>query len=236
MGLIRHVDHRLCVGAARTVSQSNVGQYGHAEHEHAHGNGNGHEYGNEHEPSVSGWGGGRSSVAPSVMGMPNMQMGMGGMNMSMFPGAPGFGMGMASGGSVIGSGGSVMGGMGGGGGMGMGWPGGGMMFPPAPRSMYGGSVYAGSEVGGPSWGTRSAYGESSGAPRDRSSRVPRQSHVPPVPPLSAGAVKREGPRARTKTAPSGVGQGAAQGQGLKKRGEAQGLVGAVSPPSSWKGQ
>ncbi|KAI0045679.1 hypothetical protein FA95DRAFT_1607529 [Auriscalpium vulgare] len=185
----------------------------------------------ERGSSVSGWGGGRSSVAPSVMGMPNMAMGMGGMNgnMGMFPGG-GFGMGMGSGGSVIGSGGSVMNG-GGGMGMGMGWPqSAGMMYPPAPRSMYAGSVYAGSEVGGPGWGSRSAYGGDAPAPRDRSSRVPRMSAAPP--PLPTAKAQRDGPRPRTKTAPSSGGQG--QGQG-PRRGEGVGLVGAVSPPSSWKG-
>lgn len=185
----------------------------------------------ERGSSVSGWGGGRSSVAPSTMGMgvPNMPMGMAGMNMGMFAGANGFGGGMSSAGSVMN------------GGMGMGWGGNGMMFPSGPRSMYAGSTYAGSDVGG-GWGSRSAYGgESSNTPRDRSSRVPRQSNAPPMPAMPAsgtgkGQTRKDGPRPRTRTAPSNGGNAPAQGQAKSKAvGEVPGLAGAVSPPSSWRG-
>ncbi|TFY65995.1 hypothetical protein EVG20_g5101 [Dentipellis fragilis] len=181
----------------------------------------------ERGSSVSGWGGGR---APSVIGgglnVPMNGMPVNNMGMGMYP------MGM-------------------GGGMGMGWPNGGMMYPQAARSMYAGSAYAPSEIGGGSqwggsqWGgTRSVYGENFGPSpsADRSSRAFRQSHAPPVPAMPPGSAmggggqRREGPRARTKTAPSGTAP--AVGPAGRRPGpnpqQGQGLLGTVSPPSSWK--
>lgn len=189
----------------------------------------------ERGSAASGWGGGgRSSIAtPSVLGM--------GMNMNANLGVNPFGMPPGA------------------------WPAGGAGS--AARSMYAGSVYAASEVGAPGGGgamgwstTNSVYGESFGAPRDRSSRAFRQGQAPYHGPGgggptaresgggASGTAKREGARQRTRTAPSsgggqqprasasaGVGAGAAAG--AKRRGEAQGgLIGAVSPPSSWKGR
>ncbi|KAH9041366.1 hypothetical protein EDB85DRAFT_1475745 [Lactarius pseudohatsudake] len=187
----------------------------------------------ERGSAVSGWGGsgGRSSIAaPSVLGM-GMNMGM---NMNGNLGVGPFGMPPGA------------------------WPAGGGGS--AARSMYAGSVYAASEIGVPSgsgamgWSTtNSVYGESFGAPRDRSSRAFRQGpgqqqHGPGGAPAresgggTSGAAKREGARQRTRTAPSsGGGQqlrasaGAGGGAGAKRRGEVPGLIGAVSPPSSWKG-
>ncbi|THH08721.1 hypothetical protein EW146_g8902 [Bondarzewia mesenterica] len=192
----------------------------------------------ERGSTVSGWGGPsgvRPSVMPNTMGMPNGNMGMGNMGMGnmgmggMFPG-----MGMGMGGLNPG-------------GMNMGWQnGGGMMFPMAPRSMYSGSVYAGSEVGGGGgggWASRSVFGENFGpSAGDRSSRMSRQGQVPSSSASAIGGIgggggggggggvgmaKREVPRSRTKTAPSSG--GLAQTPGRKG-----GLVGAVSPPSSWR--
>ncbi|KAH9030302.1 hypothetical protein EDB84DRAFT_1562601 [Lactarius hengduanensis] len=188
----------------------------------------------ERGSAVSGWGGsggGRSSIAaPSVLGM-GMNMGM---NMNGNLGVGPFGMPPGA------------------------WPAGGGGS--AARSMYAGSVYAASEIGVPSGGgamgwstTNSVYGESFGAPRDRSSRAFRQGpgqqqHGPGGAQAresgggTSGAAKREGARQRTRTAPSsGGGQqlrasaGAGGGAGAKRRGEAPALLGAVSPPSSWKG-
>ncbi|KAH9070730.1 hypothetical protein EDB83DRAFT_2517874 [Lactarius deliciosus] len=184
----------------------------------------------ERGSAVSGWGGGsgRSSIAaPSVLGM-GMNMGM---NMNGNLGVGPFGMPPGA------------------------WPAGGGGS--AARSMYAGSVYATSDIGVPSgsgamgWSTtNSVYGESFGAPRDRSSRAFRQGPGQQQHGTQAresgggtsGAAKREGARQRTRTAPSsGSGQqlrasaGAGGGAGVKRRGEAPGLIGAVSPPSSWKG-
>ena len=176
----------------------------------------------ERGSAVSGWGGGggsRSSMAaPSVLGMGmnmgmNMNANLGGNPFSMPPGA---------------------------------WSGGGGS---AARSMYAGSVYAASEAGGGGamgWSTtNSVYGESFGSPRDRSSRGFRQGPTQQGGGgASSGLPKREGARQRTRTAPSsGGGQqsrasvaaNAAAG-GVKRRGELPGLVGVVSPPSSWKGR
>ncbi|KAI9453526.1 hypothetical protein BJY52DRAFT_1189510 [Lactarius psammicola] len=185
----------------------------------------------ERGSAISGWGGGggRSSIASqSVLGM-GMNMGM---NMNGNLGVNSFGMPPGA------------------------WPAGGGGGS-AARSMYAGSMYAASEIGVPGGGggmgwstTNSVYGESFGAPRDRSSRAFRQGQAPQHGPAAresgggtSGATKREGTRQRTKTAPSsgggqqlrasaGAGVGAAGG--AKRRGE-QGLIGTVSPPSSWKG-
>jgi len=204
----------------------------------------------ERGSAISGFtSGGRSSVgAPSMLGM-----GMG-MNMPM-------NMNMGGGGS--GSGGNGMGGypglagsflMPGTGGM---WPGGAMPGFPGnpPRTMYG---YAASEFGGANsdrsgpggWATSSVYGETFGAPRDRPSRPFRQSQMMQAsgggggsaPTPAPGNLKRDrdGGRPRTRTAPSGLNPAnpaapRASSVGVKKKGEGYGLVGAVTPPSSWKG-
>jgi serine/arginine repetitive matrix protein 2 len=208
----------------------------------------------ERGSAISGWGGGRSSVGtPSVLGLGmgmglNMNMNMnvgGGMGTGGFPGAAGGSLGIPN---VDG----------------MGWPIGGMAgFPAAnsARSMFpggggsgGGGLYAASDFGGgggsdrgTGWATNSVYGESFGAPRDRSSRIAaRQNQASSQHMLSPGSgassppgAKRDGPRPRTRTAPSsGGGPGVrTSAVGIKKRGgEGYGLVGPVSPPSSWKGQ
>ena len=148
----------------------------------------------------------------------------------MFPGAMGMGMGM---------GGLSPGGMN----MGMGWQGGaGMMFPQGPRSMYAGSVYAASDAGGSvaggGWGSRSVYGENFGpSGGNRPPRSSRPNHGSPSPASVAGGgggnggsgSRKDGPRTRTRTAPS-----SGPGQAPGRRG-GQALLGAVSPPSSWKG-
>ena len=180
----------------------------------------------ERGSAMSGWGGGSSSVGTSsVLGMNmNMNMNMGGLGAGGFPGG------------------------------GMGWSNGGMsgLADGSGRPMFAGGMggmYAASEVGGGSdrggavgWATNSVYGESFGAPRDRSRGV-RQNQVSSMSSsggsaASAQAVagRREGGRPRTKTAPSsGSGQRVNNNAGVKKRVEGYGLVGAVSPPSSWKG-
>lgn len=201
----------------------------------------------ERGSAVSGWtGGGRSSAgAPSMLGMGmgmnipmNMNMGGGGNGMNGYPG-------LANSFLMPGSGGM--------------WPGGAMPgFPGnSPRSMYG---YAASEMGGASsdrggpggWATSSVYGEAFGAPRDRSSRAFRQSQMQasgggggagsaPTPPPGNMKRDRDGGRPRTRTAPSGLNPAAnpaaprSSSVGVKKKGEGYGLVGTVSPPSSWKG-
>ena len=180
-----------------------------------------------------GWSSGRSSVGtPSMLGM--------GMNMNMNTGGGGGGMGGFPGSSFPMPGNGVM------------WPGGAMPgFPGnAARPMFAGNLYAASEIGGGSdrsgpggWTTSSVYGESFGAPRDRSSRPYRPSQMHQVMMAGGGGSggtatnKREGPRPRTKTAPSGASGGQrASSAAVKKRGESgSGLVGVVSPPSSWKG-
>jgi serine/arginine repetitive matrix protein 2 len=179
----------------------------------------------ERGSAVSGWGGGanRSSMASSsVLGM--------GMNMGMNMNPNHFGLPPAA------------------------WPTGGGGS--AARSMYAGSVYAPSEAGGGGgmgWSTtHSVYGESFGSPRDRSSRGFRQSQGQQQQHGhgqggggASGAPKREGARQRTRTAPSsGAGQqarasaAAAAAGGAKRRPDVPGpgLVGVVSPPSSWKGR
>ena len=215
----------------------------------------------ERGSAMSGWTGGRSSAST-----PNMlNMGMG-MNMNMAGGGGAGGMG-----GFPGAAGSF--GMSGAGGM---WPNGGISgFPGnSARGMYSG--YAASEIGGGNggnggqggggggggWTTSSVYGESFGAPRDRPSRVQRQSHLQmSSSPLGPGngngsggnppGAKREGGRPRTRTAPSSgmnatsqrasvaVASNAAGPVQVKKRGDGPssgyGLVGSVSPPSSWKG-
>src|SRR6266702_295375 len=141
------------------------------------------------------------------------------------------------------------------------WPAGGSGS--AARSMYAGSAYAASEIGAPGRGgamgwstTNSMYGESFGAPRDRSSRAFRQGLTPQHGPRGGGAVahesggdgsgaaKREAARLRTRMGPSSGGEqqlrasagaGVRAAAGAKRRGEGQGLVVVVSAPSSWKG-
>jgi hypothetical protein len=192
----------------------------------------------ERGSAMSGWGGGSSSVGTSsVLGMGmnmNMNMNMGGLGAGGFPG-DGSSLGMPNAG-------------------GMGWSNGGMsgLAGGSGRPMFAGGMggmYAASEIGGGSerggavgWATNSVYGESFGAPRDRSRGV-RQNQVSSMSSsggsaASAQAVagRREGGRPRTKTAPSsGAGQRVNNNAGVKKRVEGYGLVGAVSPPSSWKG-
>jgi hypothetical protein len=120
----------------------------------------------------------------------------------------------------------------------------------------------GDRGGSAGWATSSVYGEAFGAPRDRTSRAFRQNQVggggggggnggSAAGPATTGILKHGG-RPRTRTAPSGLslnasaGAGAGTGTsgtpprsggaaaGVKKRTEGYGLVGAVSPPSSWK--
>jgi hypothetical protein len=192
----------------------------------------------ERGSAISGWGGGQSSVGtPSVFGM-GMGLNMG-MNMNVDSmGLPGSFPGARGSLAIPNAG-------------GMGWSIGGMANLPggSVRPMFAGGLYAASDYGGGSdrgavagWATNSVYGESFGAPRDRSSRVARLNQAPLTPTSGSGAssapaAKREGARLRTRTAPSGGG-GAGQRSSIaggKRRGEGYGLVGAVSPPSSWKG-
>ena len=200
----------------------------------------------ERGSAISGWtGGGRSSAgAQSMLGM-GMGMNMP-MNVNMGGGGGGNGMG-----GYPGLAGSFL--MPGTGGM---WPGGAMPgFPGnSPRSMYGYAASeigaAGSDRGGPGgWATTSVYGEAFGTPRDRSSRGVRQSQMMQAsgggsgggsaPAPAPGHLKRDrdAGRPRTRTAPSGLNPAAprANSAGVKKKGEGYGLVGSVSPPSSWKG-
>ncbi|KAI0253246.1 hypothetical protein BJV78DRAFT_222654 [Lactifluus subvellereus] len=199
----------------------------------------------ERGSAISGWGGGSSSVGTSsVLGMGmglNMNMNMNNMNMNMGGLGTGGFSGAASSLGLPNAG-------------GMGWSTGGMAGHPggSARSMFGGGMYAASEIGGGSdrggtvgWSTNSVYGESFGAPRDRSLRGVRQNQIAQMSAsgggggggaASAQVAKREGGRPRTRTAPSnGAGQRVVNNAGVKKRGEGYGLVGAVSPPSSWKG-
>jgi len=197
----------------------------------------------ERGSAISGWTSGRSSAGASNM----LGMGMGmNMNMNMNTGGGGGGMG-----GFPGLGGSFV--MPGTGGM---WPGGAMPGFPGnlQRSMYGNNLYAASEVGGSGergspagWTTSSVYGEAFGAPRDRTSRAIRQSQMmqtnggggngAAAAATPASIMKRDGGRPRTKTAPSGLNPSPrASNTGVKKRGEGgYGLVGTVTPPSSWKG-
>jgi serine/arginine repetitive matrix protein 2 len=185
----------------------------------------------ERGSAISGWGGGQSSIGMGMGLNMGMNMNVGSMGAGSFPGARGS---LA----IPNTG-------------GMGWSIGRMAnFPGSPvRPMFAGGLYAASDYGGGSdrggvagWTTNSVYGESFGAPRDRSSRVGRQNQAQQTPSpgngaSSAPAAKREGARLRTRTAPSSGG-GAGQRSSIpggKKRGEGYGLVGAVSPPSSWKG-
>ncbi|KAL0951992.1 hypothetical protein HGRIS_008646 [Hohenbuehelia grisea] len=115
-------------------------------------------------------------------------------------------------------------------GMGMpgGWQQGGMMFPPSPRSMYGGvaqSEYGGGSTMGGGWGTRSVYGETFGpAANNRASRnVPKSSHGhsasqgnPLSPRDNPGS---PGTRSRTTSQPTSPGR-----PGVRR----------APPPSSWK--
>ncbi|KAI0299847.1 hypothetical protein BC826DRAFT_715439 [Russula brevipes] len=140
---------------------------------------------------------------PSMLGMGmnmnmNTNMGGGGGGMGGFPGAAGqFAMPGAGG---------------------MGWPGGPMPgFPGNPqRSMYAGNLYAASEIGGGGgggnragqggWATSSVYGESFGAPRDRSSRAFRQSQMMQGP-RQAVATAAAGPHLRSSGTVGGHGRG-----------------------------
>jgi hypothetical protein len=209
----------------------------------------------ERGSAISGWTGGRSSAStPNILNMGmglNMNMGAGGGGgMGGYPGAPGsFGAGgMWPGGAMPGfSGNSARA----------------MYTGNYAASEIGGPGGHRPGGGGGGWTTSSVYGESFGAPRDRPSRAPRQSAVMHAPsPLSSGSgggsgsplvSKREGGRPRTRTAPSmgggsggqrvsaapGANSGAANSASgpvaVKKRPEVHGLVGSVSPPSSWKG-
>jgi hypothetical protein len=196
----------------------------------------------ERGSAVSGWTGGRSSVStPNMLNMGmgmNMNMGGGAGGMGGFPGAGG----MWPSGGVSGFPGNSARGM---------------------YSGYAASdVGGGGGGGGGGWTTSSVYGESFGAPRDRPSRAHRQSNMQtsssPLGPGSGNGSggsslgpKREGGRPRTRTAPSSGGNATGQrasvavassagGPGhVKKKGDGHpsghGLVGSVSPPSSWKG-
>jgi hypothetical protein len=208
----------------------------------------------ERGSAVSGWTGGRSSAStPNILNMGmgmNMNMGGGGGGMGGYPGAAGsFAM---SGAGGMWPGGAVQG-----------FPGNSarqMYSGNYAASEIGGG---GGHRGGGGWATSSVYGESFGAPRDRPSRAPRQSTLVQMSssPLNSGsgsggsAVAVKGGRPRTRTAPSsggsaggqraGPGPGAASNAGgpgpgqVKKRdgppSGGYGLVGTVSPPSSWKG-
>ncbi|KAI0027756.1 hypothetical protein K488DRAFT_74296 [Vararia minispora EC-137] len=163
------------------------------------------------------------------MGMPNMSMGMPNMGMGM-PNMPPMPMNMSMG---MGA-------------MGTGWP----MFGSA-QSMYAPSVYVGSEIGGPTaqraqWSSsRSEYGGGDGGGQ-RASRAFRSSAagVPPMPPVPASAsggvgAARDGPRVRTMTAPSGTAAasaGALPRSAMRKKTSRPTLLGAVAPPSSWRGE
>jgi hypothetical protein len=212
----------------------------------------------ERGSAISGWTGGRSSAStPNMLNMGmgmnmNMNMGGGGGGMGGFPGAGGsFGMpgagGMWPGGGVSGFPSNQARGM----------------YSGYAASEVGGGG-GGGGGGSRGWTTSSVYGESFGAPRDRPSRTKRQSNLQmsssPLGPGSGNGsggsspgVKREGGRPRTRTAPSFSGSATAQrasvaaassavqgGPGhVKKKVDGPpsgyGLVGSVSPPSSWKG-
>jgi hypothetical protein len=207
----------------------------------------------ERGSAMSGWTGGRSSAStPNMLNMGmgmNMNMGGGGGGMGGFPGAAGsFAMpgagGMWPNGGISGFPGNSARGM----------------YSGYAASEIGGGGGGGGRGGG--WTTSSVYGESFGAPRDRPSRAQRQSNMQTSSsPLGPGngngsggsslGVKRDGGRPRTRTAPSlgvnATGQRASvavpsNADGpvqVKKRGDGPssgyGLVGSVSPPSSWKG-
>jgi len=215
----------------------------------------------ERGSAISGWSGARSSA--SMPNMLNMGMGTGlNMNMNMGGGGGGGGGGMGgfpgAAGSFAMSGGGGMWPNGGVSGF-HGNPTRGMYSGYAASEIGGGG---GGGSGGGGWTTSSVYGESFGAPRDRPSRAPRRSNVQMTSsPLGPGngngsggsPAKREGGRPRTRTAPSFGGNATGQrasvavpnsagGPGqVKKKGDASGapsgygLVGSVSPPSSWKG-
>jgi hypothetical protein len=203
----------------------------------------------ERGSAISGWTGGRSSAStPNMLNMGmgmNMNMGGGGGGMGGFPGTGGS-FAMSGAGGMWPNGGAS------------GFPGN------SARGMYSGyaasEIGGGGGGGSRGWTTSSVYGESFGAPRDRPSRAPRQSNAQmSSSPLGPGpgsggnspGAKREGGRPRTRTAPSLVGNATGQrvsvavassagGPGpVKKKGDGppsgHGLVGTVSPPSSWKG-
>ena len=203
----------------------------------------------ERGSAMSGWTGGRSSAsAPNMLNMGmgmnmNTNMGGGGGGMGGFPGAAGSFGGMWPNGGLSGFPGN---------------PARGMYSGYAASEIGGGGGGGGGSRG---WTTSSVYGESFGAPRDRPSRTQRQNNVQasssPLGPgsgsgsgASSPGAKREGGRPRTKTAPSLAGNATGQRASVavassavapgivKKRVDppsGYGLVGAVSPPSSWKG-
>lgn len=133
----------------------------------------------------------------------------------------------------------------------------------AASEIGGGGGGGGDRGGSAGWATSSVYGEAFGAPRDRSSRPFRRSQMMQAgggngdgsgggggggsaAGPATGNLKRDGGRPRTRTAPSGLSLSASAGTGtgaggggvgvgVKKRVEGYGLVGAVTPPSSWKG-
>ena len=210
----------------------------------------------ERGSAISGWTGGRSSVgAPSMLGMSmgmnstNMNMGGGGC-VSGFPGPTGYAM---PGAGNMWPGGAAM----------PGFPGNSMYtnnFYAA--SEVGGSGGPGGRGGSAGWATSSVYGEAFGAPRDRNSRPFRRGQAGGVSGNgdggggsgaagpATGNLKRDNGRPRTRTAPSSTSLSASAGTGATPRGSGvsaatkkrggegyagYGLVGTVSPPSSWKG-
>jgi hypothetical protein len=214
----------------------------------------------ERGSTISGWNDGRSSVGgSSMLGMgmgmnSNMNMNMGGGGggggMGGFPGLPGSFA--APGPNGMWPGGAAM----------PGFPGNSGRSPMYTNNFYAASeIGGGGDRGGSAgWTTSSVYGEAFGAPRDRNSRAFRRSQMMQTSggngdgsgggaagPAS-GNSKRDGGRPRTRTAPSGLSLSANAGTGtgtvatpraggggvgVKKQG--YGLVGAVTPPSSWKG-
>lgn len=180
--------------------------------------------------AASAYGGGAESVVgfPSSASVAGFPTGGGGRAPSMFMGQ--------------GMGGMGMGGMGGGMGMNpiMMNGGGPWGYMGSAQSMYAGSTYAPSEVGGvgPSQrpGFSSSRSEYGGGERSSRAFGGGNGRPPPVPSMPAGMQgqgQRGGVRQRTLTAPGGQ---AAPGPGVgKAKKSAPTLLGNVAPPSSWKG-
>ncbi|KAJ7511615.1 hypothetical protein B0H11DRAFT_1952256 [Mycena galericulata] len=170
---------------------------------------------------------------------------------SSIGGAGGFGgRGSVYGGSSVGPSPSAMGspfGMGMGMGMQGGWSPGGGMFPPAPRSMYGGgarSEYGGGGGGGNGGGwssSRSVYGETFGpSTTERYSRTTSSGNLaaqpkntraesgyfPPVPAMPQGQSGRPGPSPRQRTASQPASPSRIAAANAARRNP--------PPPSSWK--